>query len=304
MGKELTIAYLERHLGVQRACADDYISFVEMVRPDLESRVVSGRKHWFRPDHPTPSEEDISTAAALDVAVRAMMPFRGTYLYESLVELQADHRDRLRDHVDIADRRARSLATLDPRRVLSPTKAEFLKGLLDAVRERRVCIIEYGALNGSVTSYDIEPWSIVWVRQSLFLLARRIDVDERRTFELDGIRRLETTSTDFTPPTNEELDADAAYFHAIGSYTDYGTPNAVHLRIGGLHAVELARRVVHHSQQVSAPDGDGWVDVRFRVVLCPEFLSFVLGMLPHVRVISPKKLADEVAAAVAAYLRP
>lgn len=299
-GREISIPMIQRKWSVNRACADNYIDFVRRLRPDLDCRRRTAVKLWSR-KRSGATDLAINTAAVLDMAVRALAPLRGTELHNLLADLLEEHRGRLHDSVDIADRRARAFQVLDPRRVTASSKVDVLRALLDAIIGRSRCEIEYRALKDTTLSYEIEPWSFVWVRQSLFLLARHADNGERRNFELDGIRQVTSIGGTFTPPSTEEMDVEVVYADAFGSYAGYGTPVDVHLRVRGSHAVYLSRRVVHRSQQVSPADAEGWTDVRFRVVVCPEFTSFVLGMLPEVEVVGPVSLAKIISEVVRAY---
>ena len=82
-------------------------------------------------------------------------------------------------------------------------------------------------------------------------------------------------------------------FEALGEVVAAPAFPLVH----GRHAIALRQRAVHPSQQVSEGE-DGVLNVRLRLVICPEFIGFVLGMLPDIEVIAPQVLSAKLEDAV------
>ncbi|TXD33930.1 WYL domain-containing protein [Lujinxingia vulgaris] len=82
---------------------------------------------------------------------------------------------------------------------------------------------------------------------------------------------------------------DAYFENAFGIYAYSGPADQVELEVGTSWATYLRRYRVHASQENEDLE-DGRLKVRFELAICPEFTSFVLGMLPEVKVLKPASL--------------
>ncbi len=83
-----------------------------------------------------------------------------------------------------------------------------------------------------------------------------------------------------------------AYFEtAFGIFATNYEPQNVELRVYKSWANYLRRYRVHPSQQNQ--EIDNGLQVRFELGLCPEFKSFLLGMVPDVEVVEPDGLSRE-----------
>ncbi len=84
---------------------------------------------------------------------------------------------------------------------------------------------------------------------------------------------------------------DAYFADAFGIYADNYEVETVELRVRNSWANYLRRYRLHPSQKNQEID-DG-LDVHFQIGICPEFKSFILGMIPDVEIISPTWLRRE-----------
>lgn len=94
---------------------------------------------------------------------------------------------------------------------------------------------------------------------------------------------------------------DAYFEHAFGIYAYSGPVEEVELEVGPSWATYLRRYRVHASQQNEDMAG-GRLKVRFALAVCPEFTSFVLGMLPEVKVNKPASLQARLEEATRSWL--
>ncbi len=254
-----------------------------------------------------PDYVSVATAAALELGSVALDVFRDTP-YRTEIERLANH---CRDRVGEIQRRRldRVSNALHLRRTWLPADeeamAEHIESILDAVfHERRLAMV-YARADGEVRHYVARPCKLVWYEGRLWLLARH--EEHMKLFDVAGIESLEEVSI----PARDEVQADGAsllpdqpdpctddqgleeYFaNAFGIYAQNYPVADIHLEVAGSWSTYLRRYRVHPSQRVE--QGPDSLHVHFRMGLCPEFKSFLLGMIPNVTVHSPAELAEEI----------
>lgn len=306
-GRPLRLKSIRERFGVNAACAANYRDWVAQHRDLIEGDREGRTKVWYRKPNTDGSPEAIARAGVLSFAVRALAELDGTPHFASLVALTDEARNGLpavaRPRLD---RMARNFQVRVAHRSRNGDRARHLATAILAVEERRVCTLRYEKRSGERQRYEIEPWGLLMYRDRLLLVAgKRVDgerVPPRRFFDLDGVVSIEVHEGErFAEPAERHTDYDAIFGDYIGIYCDTGGPvEDVVLRVRGRHAVALRQREVHRSQQLGETV-DGWTQARLRVVVCEDFKSFVLSMLPDVRVVQPQSLIDEVDAAIQGY---
>ncbi|MFW5966766.1 MAG: helix-turn-helix transcriptional regulator [Persicimonas sp.] len=253
-----------------------------------------------------PEYVSIATAAALEFGSIALDLFRDTP-YRNEIERLAEHchhrvagtrqRERL-ERVSRALHLRRNWLPSDPEAV-----SEHVESILDGVSKGCRLAMVYERSGGDVRHYVTIPRKLVWYQGRLWLLA--LHEQQMKLFDVAGIESLEEVAfpeeTDderqkrdaaiaaSPPPDGEEL---AEYFaDAFGIYAQNYPVADIHLEVRGPWVNYLRRYRLHPSQEIEE-DSDS-LHVHLRMGLCPEFISFVLGMLPDVRVHAPTELADE-----------
>lgn len=307
-GRPLRLKEIEKRFDVQSHCAREYLDWVRDKVALVEER--DGRiKVWRRAPEADPSPVAVPRAAALAFAAAALRELEGT---EHLAELES-----MADQARLAvsegarirlERVTRTFQVRNAARSRLPDRANVVRELIQAIERRFTASFRYLKRNGDLRSYVVEPWGMVLYHGRLFLVAGRREPavkagTRRRMFDIDGIQSIAVDEHDrFPEPPGRQIDYHDAFRHSLGIFFDWPDPPAdVHLRVRGPFAVDLQHRSVHDSQQISVAE-DGWFDVRLRVYLCPDLVAFVLSMMPHVRVIEPAALRENVESAALAYL--
>ncbi len=91
----------------------------------------------------------------------------------------------------------------------------------------------------------------------------------------------------------EEADPSAYFDNSFGIYAQTHPTRDIHLEVSGSWKSYFERYRMHPTQEnTQAEDGDT-LHVKFRMDVCPEFKSFVLGMVPDVTVHEPDELRKE-----------
>ncbi len=274
------------------------------------------------------SDEDIEhievgTVAALELGAISLDIFQDTPYGEAIRGLVEECRDRIPAHHH--PRLERLSEALHLRRTWLPTSPDEILGHLevglDAIWKEGYdwLVARYRRSDGARDDYLLLPRRLVWYQRRLWLLA--LDRDELKLFDLAGFERLEryrpaehgarhyetAAGADGGAPEQphpveygddrlaaylEQFDDDPeAYFEdAYGIYADNGPVESIHLEVEGRWRNYLDRYRIHHSQQNEPDDEAQTLHVHLEMGICPEFESFLLGMIPQVRVHEPESL--------------
>ena len=169
-------------------------------------------------------------------------------------------------------------------------KQDVIAGLIDAILHQRQARIAYFSFNSRRTkAYTLDPYRLVYYRGGLYLYARAHEYDEVRTFAVERIQRMEVLDEGFEIPAGFSPSEYARSAFGIAG----GKAETVELVFGVEMAGYIRERNWHESQTVvDEPDGS----VRLLMEVAPgfELKAWVKGFLPHVRVVRPSSLREEI----------
>jgi predicted DNA-binding transcriptional regulator YafY len=175
-------------------------------------------------------------------------------------------------------------------------KQDVIAGLIDAILHQRQAQIAYYSFNSRKTkAYTLDPYRLVYYRGGLYLYARAAEYGEVRTFAVERIQKMEVLEQGFEIPSDFSVSEYARGAFGISG----GRPEAVELLFAPEMAGYIRERVWHESQQLEdAPDGS----VRLSLEVAPqwELKAWIKGFLPHVTVVKPVALRDEITREIAA----
>jgi predicted DNA-binding transcriptional regulator YafY len=238
----------------------------------------------------------------------------------------APHDERFR-RLSLALVLRRTWAPTDRRTLL-----EVLETLLDCITLKKGVVIDYERSDDEIRRYELIPRRLIWYQGRLWLQAidgddeKLFDVagiltangrkrkalvadrvrpalkawkkeqEERPDNEAVAARRQELreafgAEVDGLFEYGERAEEDAYFAQAFGIFARNFPVEKVSLRVTGPWAKYLRRYRLHESQQNQ--EIDGGLRVRFKLGLCPEFRSFILGMIPDVVVEEPTSFAEE-----------
>lgn len=170
-------------------------------------------------------------------------------------------------------------------------KKEVIASLIDGTLHQRQLRIEYFSFNSRKTkAYTLDPYRLVYHHGGLYLYARAHEYDEVRTFAVERISRIEVLDAGFEVPASFDVGEYARSAFGIAG----GKPLALELAFDAEMAGYVRERVWHESQSLEErPDGS--VHVKMSVAGSWELKSWIKGFVPHVRVLQPASLRDEIA---------
>ncbi len=170
-------------------------------------------------------------------------------------------------------------------------KQDVIAGLIDAILHQKQARVAYHSASSRRTkSYDLDPYRLVYYRGGLYLYARAHEYGEVRTFAVERVQKVEVLDQGFEVPADFSPSEYAR--SAFGIFGGKAEP--VELVFAAGIAGYVRERSWHESQRlVDEPDGG----VRLTLEVAPAFdlKAWVKGFLPHVRVVRPASLRDEIA---------
>jgi predicted DNA-binding transcriptional regulator YafY len=171
-------------------------------------------------------------------------------------------------------------------------KQDIIAGLIDATLHQRQVRIAYYSFNSRRTkNYTLHPYRLVYYRGGLYLYARAEEYAEVRTFAVERIQKIEVLDQGFDVPADfSPSDYARGAFGIFG-----GEPETVELLFGPRIAGYIRERSWHESQSL-ADEADGSIRLTLAVAPGFELKAWIKGFLPHVEVVRPQHLRDEIAA--------
>ncbi len=297
-GQAITYRRICEAFGVKRAQARDDLRLLRGFY-ELE-RLREGREASFRRSYRSDAPRVLARAAAVEFGSAAADILECTVYEEAAREVLAELRHRVfPPHIPRLDALAAAFHHRRTSRSTHGPRAGIIEDLLTALEFGfGVNIVHHRLYDDKRRVYDLAPAALVLYRDALQLVARKHPSGALRVFDLDGIICSEVLrQLRFEPPPT--LDVEGLYEHAFGRYVDFPS-HRVELLVCGYPASELKRRSVHPTQQ-TAEKTEGMY-VTLDVGLCPDLVTWVLGLIPDVTVLGPPELAEEVEGRVRGFL--
>jgi predicted DNA-binding transcriptional regulator YafY len=170
-------------------------------------------------------------------------------------------------------------------------KQDVIAALIDATLHQRQITIAYFSFNSRRTkTYTLDPYRLVYHHGGLYLYARAHEYGEVRTFAVERIQRIQVLDQSFKIPADFNVSEYSRGAFGIAG----GKPVPVGVFFGADMAGYIRERVWHESQSLE-DHPDGGVTLRMNVAPSWELKSWIKGFLPHVRVLDPASLREEIA---------
>lgn len=213
------------------------------------------------------------------------------------------HERNLKDARDYLLReRGETYGDLDRKFVFAPRGGEYalpeaaasLDEVIGALLKGRILRFLYGHNDGHREVLTVEPLSLVLFDHQFYVLARRTD-GSLYCYRFARMSDVDETDTTFEYPSKNEFQPRNVLESGFGVHiSGVGPVEDVAVVLRGPWAKFAKTHRWHPTQQV-VPHPDGTVTVKFRVRVCPEVQTWVLGFGEYARVTQPPALRDEVA---------
>ncbi len=175
-----------------------------------------------------------------------------------------------------------------------PSGQDFLKPIIDAMKENRVLNITYHSYwKDEDTTLDVQPFCVKLFKQRWYMVAKP-DYENSKSyiFSLDRIRKLHTTDETFKMPKN--WSAEKYFKDSYGMIVDTNVkPQFVKLKVNASQANYIRDLKLHDSQEEIERNEEYSI---FRYWLRPQF-DFIQELLWNggdVEVLEPIELRKEI----------
>ena len=241
----------------------------------------------------------VASAVGLHFAVEALHPLAGTPWHDALRRMAEARQAQIQDLRHVAEELRATFRVVPGGRAVE-AREPLVRAISVAWKERRRIRIRYQKLSGEATIRTLDPLGLVLRGDHVLLIARDAQGAIRR-YRLDRVLAVTTLDARFSRPPAETVGRDMA--HRWGIWIDaQAEPEQVRLRVRDGFAVLVQHFRLHASQELG-PEREGWQEVTFHLCVCPEFKSWVLGLIPHVQVVEPESLRQELRTMLRDWLR-
>jgi proteasome accessory factor B len=278
--------------------------------PLVYSTSDHGRRHWKLDGKSSLAQLSftLEEAAALYLGRQFLEPLAGTDFFHGAQSAFAKIRATLGDApLRHLERLAAAFYHTTNGLADYSQKGQLIDDLSRAIEDRRLTVITYQSLRATepVSHYDVQPLSLVWHHQALYLLAWSADHAAIRTFKVDRISAAEVQELQFTRPA--DFDPRQLLAGSFGIFESPGPKKTIRIRFSRQASRPVSERT-HHPTQRLHPQPDGALLAEFELSSFEELTSWILSWGQHAEVLEPPELREQIAGtlkqAFAAYEAP
>jgi predicted DNA-binding transcriptional regulator YafY len=293
-GREVTRAEIGTLLGVRFAAADRQLEAIGRHIPIVREK-RHGRLHVRIDRSKVVGKERIPIATIIAACVGASLSrlYEGTNYEKGMRDLvqyvsrDALHPGRFQDY-----RRQFVFLVRGGEKAL-PEKEELLEEVVDAVQRSRRLQIRYRDFDGARHSVRIEPLSLAVYDHQLYVIGRARGRPEH-PYRFSRIETAEAVGGTFQYPDKDSYDPERVFANSFGIFVQERYPiQRVEVSLAPRWGTFVRSHRWHRSQESFVRAGR--VHVRLRVRVCPEIVSWILGLGADARVVGPPVLARRIA---------
>jgi predicted DNA-binding transcriptional regulator YafY len=185
-----------------------------------------------------------------------------------------------------------------PSSLASSKKMPFIKGLEDAVCDNCKINLKYKK-DDKLKEYCLHPLKIIFFDGFWYLLAQG-DEDKRiLKFRLDRIEEIKLLNEYFVPPDNIKTMLD----ESANIWFSEKKENKATLHIDSQIAGYFKQRKYFPSQKIVKENKDGSLVIETQYSDLVEVSYTIMHWVPHIKVVSPQELKEEIKDKVTQYLK-
>lgn len=142
---------------------------------------------------------------------------------------------------------------------------------------------------------EVTPVKVVMRIDTLYLIAADDSFDETQTFKNYLFERIVSVSETNTPVAKMPFDAKIHYKYTFGKYTDSSIkPEDVSLEIKEKWLQTQFERAHFYPEIQKRMEKNGSMIVDMKLRITPDFKTWLMGVLPNIRILKPASLKEEI----------
>jgi proteasome accessory factor B len=171
-------------------------------------------------------------------------------------------------------------------------RSQLISTVLTAVQQRTVLSVTYKKNNAPAPSeYQLHPYSLVYHRSSLYLIALSVAAAEMRHFKLDRLLNIEVLPQRFEVP--KSFDMRAYLEKSFGIFSPTGRTFLIKIQFAPTVAGTVRESRWHRSQEIIENE-DGSLMLKLKLGNLEEIKSWVMGFGCLARVLEPRELVEAI----------
>jgi predicted DNA-binding transcriptional regulator YafY len=147
--------------------------------------------------------------------------------------------------------------------------------------------------------YSVEPYKIVSFDEIWYLFAKDIDSNKIKTFFISDIKEVDYSIKTFK--LKKSIDSILENVHT--AWFEYGVQFEVKIKVMQPIAHYFKRKKHLVSQEILKEHTDGSLEISFQVSSDEEVDNVIKAWLPHIVIISPKRMKDKIQIELKEYLK-
>lgn len=175
----------------------------------------------------------------------------------------------------------------------------FVEKLKRAITGRKRIELEYLRKDGEKQSFKVEPLKITFYEGFWYLFASFEGSSSFHKFAMDRIKEVRVLNEKFKFPENLQMILD----ESINIWSSSKRDKKATLSVTKKAAQYFRKRAYFPLQKIVKEKKDGSLIIETMLAHPMEGISVVLQWIPHVKVISPKSIRDEVKKMIEGYLK-
>ena len=223
-------------------------------------------------------------------------PFRDEVerAFEKLASALTPHMRQFLDQLPrvIITKAAPKAGAADPGEHLVRQQEIVARALEATLHLRQATIVYYSRSSDRTKTYLVHPYRLAYAQGGLYLLAYVPEYGEVRTFATERVQDISLLEERFRPDIEYRELPETAFPHSLGVHS--GPPEHIEIDFQPAVADYVRARQWHPSQKV-ADLIEGGVRMTLDVCIDRALHAWILSFGPVVRVVSPERLAREIA---------
>jgi predicted DNA-binding transcriptional regulator YafY len=160
------------------------------------------------------------------------------------------------------------------------------------VQKRIVLSVTYQKNNAPKPSeYQLHPYSLVYHRGSLYLIAFSVASQEMRHFKLDRILKVDALAERFEVP--KSFDVRAYLEESFGIFSPSGRIFSIRIHFAASAAGAVRESRWHRSQEI-IENRDGSIVLKLKLGNLEEIKSWVMGFGSMAKVLEPREFVEAI----------